>query len=77
MAQIFDTHAAVKELVASGFNEPQAEAITATSRKIAESGLATKEDVTSLKADMYKAALLIVGLNAAITFGLLKLLFPA
>ena len=74
MARVFDTHAAVKELVASGFNEPQAEAITAATRKLAETELATKGDVASLKAGLYKVALLIVGLNTAITFGLLKLL---
>ena len=76
MAQIFDTHAAVKELVASGLNEQQAEAITATTRKLAETNLATKEDVVVLRADLYKAIPLIVGLNTAITLGLLKLFLP-
>ena len=76
MAQIFDTHAAVKELVASGLNEQQAEAITTTSRKLAETNLATKEDVAVLRTNLYKAAPLIAGLNTAITFGLLKLLLP-
>lgn len=36
MAQMFDTHAAVKELIVSGFDEPQAEAITSTTRKLAD-----------------------------------------
>ena len=76
MAQIFDTHAAVKDLVASGLNEQQAKAITTTTRRLAETNLATKEDIAVLRTDLYKTALLIVGLNTAVTFGLLKLFFP-
>lgn len=75
MTQIFDTHAAVKDLVASGLNEQQAEAIT-TTRRLAETNLAAKEDIAVLRADLYKTALLIVGLNTAVTFGLLKLFLP-
>ncbi len=76
MAQIFDTHAAVKELVASGLNEQQAEAITTITCKLAETNLATKEDIAVLRTDLYKAAPLIVGLNTAVTFGLLELFLP-
>ena len=76
MTQIFDTHAAVKDLVASGLNEQQAEAITTTTRRLAETNLATKEDIAVLRVDLYKTALLIVGLNTAVTFGLLKLFLP-
>lgn len=77
MAQIFDTHAAVKDLVASRFNERRAEAITTTTTcRFAETSLTTKKDIAALRTDLYKAALLIVGLNAAITSGLLKLLLP-
>lgn len=75
MTQIFDTHAAVKDLVVSGLNEQQAEAIT-TTRRLAETNLATKEDIAVLRVDLYKTALLIVGLNTAVTFGLLKLFLP-
>ena len=76
MAQIFDTYAAVKELVASGFNGQQAEAITTTTRKLAETNFATKEDIAVLRTDLYKAAPLIVGLNTAVTVGLLKMFLP-
>ncbi len=69
IAQVFGTHAAVKELVVSGFSEQQAEAITAATRKLAETELATEGDVVSLKAKVYTVALLIVGLNTVITFG--------
>lgn len=50
--------------------------MTTTTRKLAETNLATKEDVAVLRADLYKAALLIIGLHTAITFGLLKLFLP-
>lgn len=75
MVQIFDTHAVVKDLVASGFSVQQPEAITTvTARRLAKISLATKEDIAVLRTDLCKAALLIVGLNTATTFGLLKLL---
>ncbi|MDE0249685.1 MAG: DUF1640 domain-containing protein [Gammaproteobacteria bacterium] len=63
----FDTHAAVKSLIATGFKEKQAEATTATTRELAESGLATK-------ANLYEVTLGIVALNAAMTGFLLKVL---
>ena len=57
-------------------DERQAEAMTVIPRKLAETSLATKEDVAILRTDLYKAALLIIGLHTATIFGLLKLLLP-
>ena len=62
----FDTHAAVNALRGAGIEEHQAEAIVNTVRDAAGADRATK-------ADLYQAALAIVVANAAITFGLLKL----
>lgn len=56
-------------------NKPR-QLITTTTRGLAETNLATKEDIAVLRADLYKTTLLIVGLNTAVTFGLLKLFLP-
>lgn len=66
----------LKTWLRPGLNEQQAEAITTTTRRLAETNLATKEDIAVLRADLYKTVLLIVGLNTAVTFGLLKLFLP-
>ena len=65
----FDTHAAVNALRGAGIEEHQAEAIVNTVRDAAGA------DRTNLatKADLYQVALALVVANAAITFGLLKL----
>ena len=70
MAQIFDTHAAVKDLVASRFNERQAEAITTTTTcRFAETSLATKKDIAALRHGNNRMAL-----GRAMFIALLKLL---
>ena len=65
----FDTHAAVNALRGAGIEEHQAEAIVNTVRDAAGADRAN----LATKADLYQAALAIVVANAAITFGLLKL----
>lgn len=68
----FDTHAAVTALRNAGIEEPQAEAIVNTMRDAAGADRAN----LATKADLYQVALAIIVANAAITFGLLKLLAP-
>ena len=65
----FDTLAAARELERAGFERKQAEALANTFSKLNTEHLATK-------ADLYQVALAVVLGNAAITFGLLKLLLP-
>lgn len=57
MAAVFDTHATVKQLVAAGMNEGQAEALVAALRQVTDSQtaqLATKADIRDMatKADV-------------------------
>ena len=66
----FDTHAAVTALRNAGIEEPQAEAIVNTMRDAAGADRAN----LATKADLYQVALAIIVANAAITFGLLKLI---
>ena len=63
----FDTLTAARDLQAAGFEREQAEAVARTVGKLEAEHLATKPD-------LYRTALLIVGANAAITFGLLRFL---
>lgn len=69
MANAFDTLQAAKQLEGSGFERRQAVAVAAVVQSV-QGDLATKAD---LKAEILKAAVAIIGLNAAITFGLLRL----
>ena len=66
----FDTLEAARDLEAAGIERPQAEVLARTMRKASVSGLGH----LATKADLYQVALGIVIANAAITFGLLKLL---
>ncbi|MCZ0945564.1 MAG: hypothetical protein OXJ53_21125 [Gammaproteobacteria bacterium] len=80
MANAFDTLQAAKQLEGCGFERQQAEAVAAVVQS-AQGDLATKADLTAalkaseatLKMEMLKVAVAIIGLNAAITFGLLRL----
>ena len=47
----FDTHPFVKNLMASGFTEAQAEALAHEQILLLEANLATKADLSSVKAD--------------------------
>ena len=49
-AAAFDTHAAVKALQAAGFDERQAEAVTATIGDAVTEGVASKADIVRLEA---------------------------
>ena len=70
MAETFDTLQATRELEAAGIEREQAEAIASTMRRAA----AADHERLATKADLYQVALAIVVANAAITFGLLKLI---
>lgn len=80
MASAFDTLQAAKQLEGSGFERQQAEAVAAVVQS-AQGDLATKADLmaalkaseATLKAEMLKVAVAVIGLNAAIMFGLLRL----
>ena len=48
----FDTHRFVRNLVASGFTEKQAEALADEQINLLNSNLATKADIESVKADI-------------------------
>ena len=50
----FDTHRFVKNLTASGFTEAQAEALAYEQIHLLEANLATKADLSSVKADLLK-----------------------
>lgn len=69
MADTFDTLEATREIEAAGIERQQAEAITSTMRRTA----AADHERLATKADLYQVALAIVVANAAIPFGLLKL----
>ena len=79
MAQTFDTLAAAKRLHDAGMGREQAEAVAAAIRE-GQGELVTKADLAALearlKADLWRAAFGIIVANAAITFGLLKLILP-
>lgn len=49
MEKIFDTHEYVKELVAAGFTERQAETIAHTQVRLIESHLATRRDLKEVE----------------------------
>lgn len=66
----FDTLAAARELEAAGFTREQAETAVKAMRDAAS---ASRTDLAT-RADLYQVALGIVIANAAITFGLIKLL---
>ena len=83
MASAFDTLQAAKQLEGCGFEREQAETVAAVVQS-AQDDLATKTDLSAIKADLsaakadlkaeiLKAAVAIIGLNAAIMFGLLSL----
>ena len=69
-ANTFDTLAAVRDLEAAGFTREQAETAVKAMRDAAS---ASRTDLAT-RADLYQVALGIVIANAAITFGLIKLL---
>ena len=49
---LFDTHKAVKELQEAGFDEAQAEAVVATVGTAIVGNIATKQDISDLRADL-------------------------
>ena len=69
-ASIFDTLTAARELESAGFTRDQAETAVKAMRDAAS---ASRTDLAT-RADLYQVALGIVIANAAITFGLVKLL---
>jgi len=75
LASAFDTLKATQQLEGCGF-ERQAEAVAAVIQSV-QGDLASQADLkateATLKAEILKAAVAIIGLNAAITFGLLRL----
>ena len=78
MSTTFDTYAAVKNLERAGFQEAQAEAVVRTVGEAVDDQVATKADLTALRAevqaDLFKAALAIVALQTTLTVALIKLL---
>lgn len=87
MAITIDTHAAIQHLKAAGADPRLAEAIVKTVSQ-ADAQLATKADFAALKGRIdslehhltaagYRLAPGVVVANAAIVFGLLKLILPA
>ena len=70
MADTFDTLQATRELEAAGIEREQAEAIASTMRRAAT----PDQERLTTEADLYQVALAIVVANAAITFGVLKLI---
>ena len=76
MASAFDTLRAAKQLESCGFEREQAETVAAVVQSV-QGDLATKADLLATKADLkaeiLKAAVAVIGLNAAIMFGLLSL----
>ena len=79
MAITIDTHAAIRDLEAAGADPKLAEAIVKTVSQ-ADAQLTTKADLAALEhrltAAGYRLALGVVVGNAAIMFGLLKLVLP-
>ena len=70
---VFDAHRALRALVAAGFDEKQARAVTDTVRAAIPEDAATKADIAELKAGMLKIAVGIVVANAAFTVALFTL----
>ena len=74
----FDTYAAAKALREAGFDDRQAEAAVTMVRDAMTESVATKADLTELKADMLKVAIGLVIANVAftatLTVALIKLL---
>jgi len=68
-AVAFDTHAYVKKLVSVGFTEVQAEAQSQALTDAITSGLATKDDIKELKAEIkaveYRLTIRMGGMLAA------------
>ena len=52
LTRMFDTHQAVKELTEAGFAEAQAEAVVATIGKSMGENVATKADISELRAEV-------------------------
>ena len=83
MAVTIDTHAAIQNLTAAGIKPEHAEAIVRTVSQ-ADADLVTKADLKAelatlegrLTAAGYRLAFAVVGANAVIVFGLLKVLLP-
>ncbi|MCY4532175.1 MAG: DUF1640 domain-containing protein [Gammaproteobacteria bacterium] len=71
MEQSFDTLETAHELESAGIERKQAEALASAISKAAAG-----HEHLATKADLYQVALMIVVANAAVTFGLLKLLIP-
>ena len=87
MAITIDTHEAIRNLEAAGADPKLAEAIVKTVSQ-ADAQLATKADLAALEGRIdslehrltaagYRLALGVVVANAAIVFGLLRLVLPA
>lgn len=81
----FDTHAAVKALRDAGFEEAQAEAVVTTVGDAMTGNVATKADISGLRAEMadrfsvlyrhlWIMAIGIVGFTASLTVALVKLI---
>ena len=68
----FDTLSTTHDLEKAGFDRQKPEAVAAALGRASLPG----RDQIATKADLYKAALAIVAINAGVTFGLLKLLLP-
>jgi len=51
---IFDTHAAVEDIIEAGMPKPQAEAVIKAQVRFAEQELATKSDLAELKVSLIK-----------------------
>ena len=66
----FDTHKAVKALRDAGFNDAQAEAVTEQISTAVSENIATKSDITLVRADMEKLELrMTLKLYAAVAAG--------
>ena len=52
LTPMFDTHQAVKELTEAGFAEAQAEAVVATVSRSTSENVATKTDISELRAEV-------------------------
>ena len=68
-ALLFDTHKAVKELQESGFDEAQAEAVVATVGTAIVGNVATKQDISELRAEMQAVELRITLRMGALIVG--------
>ena len=70
----FDTYAAAKTLREAGFDDRQAEAAVAVVHDAITGGVATRADLSELKADLLKVAIGLVIANVTLTVALVKLL---